>query len=109
MSKWLRHSESEIDWKKFDNGLVASIDNITLIIPHHAMENFTPIFCPICDLPMLTADDSASYAEFSCCEECKLRWAESRREEWKHGWRPVESDLKDYVDQRRNSRSSIRV
>tara|TARA_R110001583_G_scaffold16272_8_gene66676 strand:- start:13225 stop:13533 length:309 start_codon:yes stop_codon:yes gene_type:complete len=53
-----------------------------------------PLFCPICEFVMNTSDDFDFYQEFSCCEECGVRFAQSRRKEWLEGWRPEKDDIK---------------
>ena len=31
--------------------------------------------------------------EYECCHKCYLQFAESRREEWKNGWRPKKEEV----------------
>jgi hypothetical protein len=33
-----------------------------------------PLFCPLCDYPMKTRDDSMSYKNLGCCEKCDIFW-----------------------------------
>ena len=51
------------------------------------------IFCQVCDFLIKTADDSRIFNEWGTCHDCYLRFVESRREEWKDGWRPEQEIL----------------
>jgi hypothetical protein len=35
--------------------------------------------------------------DYNCCHSCFLKWAESRKEDWKTGWRPSEKEVKAHV------------
>jgi protein-arginine kinase activator protein McsA len=58
-------------------------------------------YCAICQYPLLTFEDFERDREYGCCQECYLQFAESRREEWKNGWRPKKSDVNSYISIRR--------
>lgn len=68
-----------------------------------------PSFCPVCEFVIKTAEDSISIREFSCCHQCAIQWAESRREIWKRGWRPNKSDLEEFKKERRYIRSKFSI
>ena len=70
-------------------------------------ENRLPLFCPICDLVMNRPGDITSFENFSCCSECSMIWAESRREEWSNGWRPSKEDVEKEVQIRKRAPLSI--
>ena len=61
-------------------------------------ENF---YCSVCNFPLLTFDDFNKNKEYDCCQNCYLEFAESRRKEWKNGWRPNKSDVNSYISIRR--------
>jgi len=58
-------------------------------------------YCKVCQYPLLTAEDFEKDSEYECCHECYLQFAESRREEWKNGWRPKKSVVNSYISIRR--------
>ena len=58
-------------------------------------------YCEICNYPLLTSKDFEKDNQYECCHECYLQFAESRREEWKNGWRPKKSVVNSYISIRR--------
>lgn len=54
-----------------------------------------PLFCPICDFVMNSADDTDSYSRYTCCFDCEMKWAQSRNSEWTSGWRPSKKEIDD--------------
>ena len=64
--------------------------------------NKTPLikdefFCKICDYPLVSFKDFTSQKEYHCCNDCFLKFAESRKEDWKNGWRPNKKAINDYI------------
>ena len=55
-----------------------------------------PLFCPVCQFPMKTSDDSSAYKTYECCDLCGLTFASGNKEKWFAGWRPAEDVLKPY-------------
>lgn len=55
------------------------------------------MFCPVCKFSISTFFDVESYKEYNCCDTCRVKFAESRREKWKEGWRPSKKDIEDFV------------
>lgn len=55
------------------------------------------LFCPVCDYLMSTYEDQFAMSEFSCCHNCFLTWAESRKKEWKEGWRPSKEEIQKQI------------
>ena len=53
-------------------------------------------FCSICDFAMLTQSDFDFFKQFQCCSFCAMKFAESRKEEWKSGWRPSAEDVEEF-------------
>ena len=58
-------------------------------------------YCSICQYPLLTSQDFQRDSEYECCQECYLTFIESRRIEWKNGWRPKKADVNSYISIRR--------
>lgn len=58
-------------------------------------------YCDICQFPLLSSEDFEKDNEYECCQECYLQFAESRREEWKNGWRPKKAIVNSYISIRR--------
>ena len=58
-------------------------------------------YCEVCQYPLLSAQDFEKDSEYECCHECYLQFAESRRDEWKNGWRPKKSVVNSYISIRR--------
>ena len=46
-------------------------------------------------------EDQQTSKEYGCCEECWLTFGQSRRKEWKEGWRPDKDTLDRYKEKRR--------
>lgn len=72
--------------------------DIKLIDKTGEKDNF---FCNLCGFPLQTHDDFKKHKEYSCCAECYLTYAESRRKEWKDGWRPEQTVLDEYIYMRK--------
>tara|TARA_B100000700_G_scaffold322256_2_gene423320 strand:- start:1431 stop:1697 length:267 start_codon:yes stop_codon:yes gene_type:complete len=54
-------------------------------------------FCPVCSFPLATGEDFLAYKNYNCCNECFLTFAESRKEDWKDGWRPNQTKIEEYI------------
>ena len=61
-------------------------------------ENF---YCDICNFPLVTKKDFESNEGYQCCYNCYLEFCQSRRNEWKNGWRPNKTDVRSYISIRR--------
>lgn len=55
------------------------------------------LICPVCDYLMSTYKDQFAMREYNCCHDCFLKWAESRKDAWKDGWRPTDDSIKAYI------------
>ena len=62
-----------------------------------------PLFCPVCEFVMNSADDIDSYSKYFCCFECEMKWAQSRSDMWNSGWRPEKKE----IDEERAKRLQI--
>jgi hypothetical protein len=50
-----------------------------------------PLFCKVCNLPMLKNEDDSSYRMFQCCAHCSTMWAYQDKEKWSNGERPEQN------------------
>jgi len=51
-------------------------------------------FCTICTYPV---DDFISHEFDEVCNDCYLTFVESRKKEWKDGWRPKKIKIKEHI------------
>ncbi len=68
------------------------------VIGNFKKENF---YCTICQFALVSSEDFEKNREYECCHDCYLNFAESRRKEWKSGWRPNETDVRSYISIKR--------
>lgn len=54
-------------------------------------------YCQLCNYPLITMLDFEKSNEYNACNECYLEFIESRRKDWKEGWRPDKSALHEYI------------
>mgnify|MGYP003154730752 CR=1 FL=1 len=59
------------------------------------------LFCSLCGYTLTSEDDLQSNSDHSCCHECFLNFAQSRKNEWKEGWRPKKSTIRKYINNRK--------
>lgn len=64
-----------------------------LIVVGSKSEDSVPVFCPICDIMMRTADDAAAFSSASCCHTCKLKFVDPDRVRWMSGRRPTSDEV----------------
>jgi hypothetical protein len=62
----------------------------TIIIDDTEIEQI-PLFCNVCELPMLRQDDDKSFRTFRSCNHCSTMWAYQDKEKWSNGERPEQS------------------
>ena len=58
-------------------------------------------FCKLCGFPLRSRDDFEASKDYDCCNNCYLTYVESRRKEWKEGWRPDKETLEEYIYMRK--------
>ena len=92
-------------WNKFDSDRDFKINNGVLVVRPNDKDNVIPLFCPVCEFSMQTADDFLSYKEVSCCFKCKVHLAAQCVDEWKAGKRPDKNseEYKKYIDFRKQT------
>ena len=59
-------------------------------------------YCKMCNFPLITHSDFSNNEEYGCCNDCYLNFVESRRDEWKSGWRPKQNLIDSYIKQKNN-------
>ena len=75
-----------------------SISRNLVVIGKVNKENF---YCTVCEFPLVSKQDFDTDEVYECCHECYLQFAQSRRNEWKNGWRPNKTDVRSYISIRR--------
>tara|TARA_B100000424_G_C22630504_1_gene349478 strand:- start:314 stop:574 length:261 start_codon:yes stop_codon:yes gene_type:complete len=58
-------------------------------------------YCEVCNFPLISREDFEKDTGYDCCQECFLTFAESRKSEWKNGWRPKKEVVNSYISIRR--------
>ena len=69
------------DWQSVGDGTrVKSLreGKVIVLAPDDLKLTVVPLFCPLCELPMLTREDGHSYRKINCCERCDMRWASTK-------------------------------
>lgn len=99
---------SHIKWFEMSDGRVQGEHpaGFTVIKPSIDAET-VPLFCPVCEMTMTTADDSQSYRKYECCRPCACRWAEWKTE-WSDGWRPSSQEIQEDLARRHARPFTIR-
>ena len=54
-------------------------------------------YCNICTNPLISFKDFIKYEEYEACDNCFIKFVESRKKEWKDGWRPSKKEIKEYI------------
>ena len=62
--------------------------------------NKNKIWCQVCNYVLNGSEDIQSNKENKCCSMCWVTFGESRRKDWKNGWRPDKETLKRYKSKR---------
>lgn len=83
-------------------------DGFTIIKPENEGD-VVPLMCPVCSMPLLTADDAAAYRRHATCSLCELVWVDTHRERWQQGWRPDQSDVEEELKRRRLRAKPIKI
>ena len=61
---------------------------ILLIRPKDHSSSIVPLFCPCCDFPMKTLEDSLSHRKHGVCAHCDNWWTNNRMVSWADGIMP---------------------
>tara|TARA_B100001287_G_C22576328_1_gene478804 strand:+ start:73 stop:378 length:306 start_codon:yes stop_codon:yes gene_type:complete len=95
------------NWKELSNKRkIKTLKRYSIIIPESS-PNRVPLECPVCGLLMSSFEDTVSYQDYNCCTPCNTQWAFHNQEKWKKGWRPSQSEIKKYINERNNIPSFI--
>lgn len=72
----------EDEWFIFDSYREMKVvsDGKLLVVRPFDQEVSVPLFCPLCTLPLRTADDSMAYRKTRTCDKCNLRWGKEPEE-----------------------------
>ena len=81
--------------------------NLKVLIIDNNKKKDTAFFCKICTYPLITQKDFLSNKDYSCCNECYLNFVESRKEEWKTGYRIDKAALSKYLNMRKQLNEKI--
>jgi hypothetical protein len=75
-------------------------NKIKIIKPKHFSKKRT--FCCLCETVLRNVLDFESSDKYGCCEECRLKWVEARREEYLAGWRPDKESIIEEIEKRKS-------
>jgi hypothetical protein len=76
-----------------------NIEKIVVVKPKNF--NKRKAFCGICDSILTTSLDIIASDEYDCCERCRIKWVEPRKEAYKEGWRPSEDEVLEEIKKRK--------
>mgnify|MGYP003114823852 FL=1 len=83
--------------KRFkDENIILEFDNVIIKKPRKR-DDFVPIGCPVCGFLMKDDTDVAAYTKYKCCNYCEMKWAQSRSDKWREGWRPNKDEIKKEI------------
>lgn len=91
MEEWTKLGDKKI--KVFFEGKIA-------VVAPKDMNNIVPLFCPCCDFPMKTSDDSVSYRKVGVCNKCDGRWTNKPNVEWPDGPNKSSKEWTQYINDR---------
>jgi hypothetical protein len=90
-------SDNDSCWHSLNSNYQAKYEcnGQVIVIRPKTYKLVVPLFCPICEFPLTTADDASTFREHSCCYKCDLYWRRSYITRWEDksindglGWRP---------------------
>ena len=81
--------------------------NLKITLLDKDKDNKASFFCKICSYPLITQKDFSSNDKYKCCEECYLTFVQSRKEEWKKGFKIDKADLSKYLNIRKQLHEKI--
>jgi hypothetical protein len=58
---------------------------------------------------MRTEEDVRKYETATCCAGCGMKWADSRAEAWRDGWRPSASEIECEITLRKSIPLSLKL
>lgn len=88
------------DWEPYLNGRIIKRRKGFCIIKPESDDETIPLACPVCNVLMATSDDEIAFLKRKCCHACDLKWAASRSDAWKDGWRPPQEEIEEAVKNR---------
>lgn len=71
------------EWIIFDTyrEMKVSHNNKLISIRPFDKQTTVPLFCPLCEFPMKTIEDSVSYREYMLCNKCEQHWKNIPKEQ----------------------------
>ena len=73
-----------------------------VIFKNNADDNHNHFFCSLCRFVLISFQDFKCSKEWNgICNDCYLTFIESRRKEWKEGWRPDKETLEAHIYNRK--------
>ena len=49
-------------------------ETIFVIAPKNYEQSMVPLFCPLCEFPMIRKDDISEYKLHNLCSKCSYKW-----------------------------------
>tara|TARA_R110000737_G_scaffold70090_1_gene98545 strand:+ start:223 stop:489 length:267 start_codon:yes stop_codon:yes gene_type:complete len=72
--------------------------NHNVIFKNNAKSDEDLFFCKLCEFPHISYEDFEKSKNWNgICHDCYLTFAESRKKEWKDGWRPDKETLETHI------------
>lgn len=75
------------------------MEKIAIIKPKNFKKG--KISCGICDFILTNSLDIISSDTYDCCEECRIKWVEARKDEYRLGWRPTAEEISEEIKKRK--------
>ena len=67
------------------------------------------MYCEICDAVLVNSLDILSSDKNGCCEMCRIKWVEPRKELYASGWRPTKEEVALEMEKRKSLPLSFTV
>lgn len=97
------HNTPTAPWLSLDDNRLTRFlgDGKVIAVKPKNMDAVVPIFCPLCEFPNRTSDDSSAFREGGVCYACDIRWRRPYLDRWNNeGWRPSGQEWQAYLDNR---------
>jgi hypothetical protein len=90
------------EWQEFNKDkYIKYTENYIAIKPDDKHFKITPLFCPLCNFPISSYQDSINCKLDNVCEMCNLYWVTSNKEEYKNGWKPSGEKWINYLEMKK--------
>jgi hypothetical protein len=80
-----------------------------VVVVRNSLSNSVPLFCKMCDFPMISSDDCISYRRIGVCSRCSGRWEHTKGSQLKDGVFPdkTSEEWTEYMEERKAT--SVRI